>query len=131
MANSTIYDAFATRLQQSGIDLPVYYEGVDFNPPDRGQWLEFKHFPNENVKTFKADDGRVLERGFVQVCVYDRIGSGVMPAIRTAEKVSDVYPSGFVLGGVRVSKKPHISKPVIEGDRLFIALTINYHGYGE
>lgn len=107
--------------------LPIAWPGVNFTPPSDGMWFELSLFPNEpDDLTYDDDDAITL--GFVQVLVNDQAGNGIIGLIDEAENIIAHFPKGTDFGQVQVRKKPYMSPPVTDGNRIFIPVTIPYYG---
>jgi len=125
MSNSSILDAFINHLSTT---LPVAYQGINFTPPDSGEWLEVKFFPNPNNRLFIGSNDPVEVRGIFQITVCYRPGSGVINGAETAQSIIDQYPQDAAIGSVKVELKPWDSGPIEEDERISHPITIRYRG---
>jgi len=123
-----LYKAFYEKVY--GIDpcLPVAYEGVDFEPPEDGLWLEPKIFPNEPISIVWDNNDRQVDYGFFQVLVYYRPNKGSIEAAEMADKIAQAFKKGTIVSSVTVEKTPHTTAIVADDDKLFIPVTIHYRG---
>lgn len=128
MSTTDILTAGIEHLQDLGLTHPVAWPGITFTPPATGMWVEFSHFPNEGRDLVWDNDGCQQARGFFQAMVGYRPGLGNVQASELADLIIDHFVKGTVLGPVRVMKKPWQSPPIVEGDKLYIPVTIRYSG---
>lgn len=126
-----ILEACFGRMQTLGLSpaLPIAWPGIHFTPPDSGMWLEVKLFPNEPLDPSWNNDACTLARGFFQVMVGYRPGTGQVAASRIADAVCAHFAKGTDLGPVRVLKKPWQSPELTDTDKIFIPVTIPYRGF--
>lgn len=133
MTASVIRSAFFGRLTAYGgvFDAkPVLWPGVSQKPPESGQWLEPKLFPNEPAVYGWELNSQVLHRGFFQILVGFRPGRGEGEAIDTAQRLARLFPYGFhVSQGIRVSQAPTLGPTIYREHRAYVPLTIPYLGF--
>lgn len=106
----------------------IAWPGVDFDPPDSGEWLEFRLFPNEPGNISWDNGAPVQMRGFGQVLVCYRPGRGEVTPSELADAVVSHFAKGTELGPVRVSRLPYRAPAVDEDGYSFIPVTIPYLG---
>lgn len=123
------FDAVTTEAAAADPVLAVAYPGVTFDPPDNAVWLELRLFPNETQQYGLAVDGPKAHRGFVQVSVCKRPGTGVLDLTSLAGVIVDTWlPMGTVLGLARVYRAPWLSAVVEDNQRgvHFVPVTVPY-----
>lgn len=125
--NSDIIEAFYEMVtaSASGAGL-IAYEGIKYTPPESGQWVEIKHFPNTGVdQSLNSND--VLAQGLFQVNVCNRPNTGILPLYGLAELIIGQLPKSTVITGlVRVSRAPYTSSMISLDDRIILPLTVSY-----
>src|SRR5690606_8581597 len=88
MIEADTFDAFATAVgtfaAQLSPALPVAWPGINFTPPDTGEWLEVSVFPNGTENYGMANDAPVEHMGILQVGCCARTGSGVVSVLELA-----------------------------------------------
>lgn len=126
--NSAIYDDFAVEVSAFAITLspplPVSYPGLPFTPPASGYWLEVQWFPNETQNYGIAFDGPSVLRGFGQVSVCTRPGTGLVKPMDLAGLVIETFDKGTRIGDALVYRKPWASSVIQDNERLMIPVTI-------
>ena len=128
MSQKAILEAFLTHLGTMSNGIPIAWPGINFTPPDSGYWLEAKHFPGDPENISWEAGSKNAYRGFCQVSVYTRPGSGEIGLSGLAEDVIAHFPKGLQLAGVRVRKRPHQSPSITNDGKTFIPVTIYYLG---
>lgn len=125
-SNSTIQTALNDILIAAALPYPRSYPGLSFTPPDTGEWLEVTFLPNRGVDDRLANDGHVSPQGIYQIVCVSRPQSELQ--LRTvAEQVMAAFPKGApISGNVRVGSHPYTGTLRVEGDRMSIAVTIEY-----
>lgn len=131
MVDADIYGAFAVLVNTFAASLSpsltVSFPGRDFTPPDSGQWLEVRFFPNETLNYGLANSGPSDHRGFVQVTVCERTSdTGIVSGLTLAGAVVTEFAKGTTAGDATVERKPWISSVVTMDDRLCYPVTIPY-----
>jgi hypothetical protein len=125
-----IYESLIELLQAFVLDrspeLPVAYPGVTFTPPDNGQWLEVRMFPNETQNYGLANTGVFIHRGFMQVTVCERPGGGITAGLALAGEVVDAFDKGTEASPALVTRRPWISSVLSQPDRTMYPVTIPY-----
>lgn len=116
------------RMDSLTTTLPIAWPGVNFTPPQSGYWFEIRHFPNEPSNLGLGDTAKQEYRGFVQVSVFGRPGSGIFGMTDEAENVVAHFAKGTDLGPVKVRVRPYISPPIPEDTHIQIPVTIPYRG---
>jgi hypothetical protein len=133
VSDSAIFTAFADKLAafvaSLSPEIPVAYPNVHFTPPADGVWLEMAWFPNETRNYGIADDGPAQVRGFGQVSVCSRTGSGALDALDLAGSIIEWFAKGTELGHARVETMPWASSVLQSDDRLVVPVTIRYSGF--
>lgn len=130
MIDAEIYDAFAAAVStfagSLSSPLPVAFPDVQFTPPDEGPWLEVKWFPNETQNYGIGNEGPSVHRGFGQVAVVTRKGTGLVDLLVVAGGVLAAFTKGTLLGPARVYRKGWVSSVVQDTDRTLLPITIPY-----
>lgn len=67
-----------------------------------------------------------VERGIIQVSVYEKHGAGIIKAYSIAQQVLALFPRGFSASGFKVHRAGSIGPAVIDGAWLAIAVSIPY-----
>lgn len=67
-----------------------------------------------------------VERGILQVSVYEKHGTGIIKAYSVAQQILDLFPRGFSAPGFKVHRAGSIGPAVIDGAWLAIAVSIPY-----
>lgn len=106
----------------------ILWPGIETRPPDQGMWLEPDIFPNEIENVAWNNESCVEMRGFFQILVHYRPGHGQKEPTILADALIAHFPKGFALGPVRVIKRGWQAAQVVEGDDLYIPITIPYQG---
>lgn len=94
-------------------------------------WLEAKLFPNEPLDPSWGNESCHMARGFFQVVVGYRPGTGQVRPLEVAEVICAHFGKGVTLGPVRVRKAPWPSPEITDSDKLLIPVTIPYAGFVE
>lgn len=105
------------------------WPSITSEPPGTGMWLEAKLFPNEPMDPVWNNNGCHLARGFFQVIVGYRPGTGEIEASAIADVVIAHFAKGTQLGPVRVSKIPWRSPAIIDGSKCLIPVTVPYRDF--
>lgn len=125
-----IYDAFALKVAAfaSGLSpaLEVSYTGLQFDPPDAGDWLELDTFWNDSANYGWADDGPTVEQGFFRLTACTRSTTGLNGVQGIAEDILAEFAKGTTFGGARVERAPTIGGPIQHDDRLEVPVTIRW-----
>jgi hypothetical protein len=127
-----IYNAFAEQLasfaaiQQEQPELRVAWPGVTFTPPDAGMWLEASWHPNRTENYGIGNEGPSTLRGFGQVNICIRPGSGTAPLHRMAGELIRHFAKGTALAPARVYQRPYESNVLDAPDRTVVYVTIPY-----
>jgi hypothetical protein len=124
-----IYTAFAAIVQTfaESRSLPVAWPGVNFTPPQTGQWLELAWSPNETRNLTLGNDGAQL-RGFGQVSCCTRPGAGSVSVLTLADDIVELFAKGTPLGNATVERKPWLSSVLTADERISAPVTIRYSG---
>lgn len=130
MTESQLWDTFSgavtTFAAALSPPLPVIHGGVHGTPPDAARWLETRFFPNKTENYGLSNDGPSMQRGFFQITVGERPGSGLVRGMAVAGQVITAFPKGTKFGTFRVPVKPWISSVLQSGDRVLYPVTIRY-----
>lgn len=126
ISNATIQAAFNDLLIAANLGYPVSWPGLSFTPPDSGVWFEAKFLPNRGVDDRLSNQGHVSPQGIYQITVFSRPQSEIK--LREAvEIVAAAFPAGTaVTGSVRTTKRPFSGVMQSDGDRVSVALSIEY-----
>lgn len=130
--STSILTACFTRLQTLAYSPApeILWPGLNQTPPDSGLWLEPGYFPNEPTDRTWQADSCAEQRGFFQVLVGYRPGSGEVAPSQLADAIVALFAKGTDLSGVVVTKQPTRGPSFVdEGDKLFIPVTVNYRGF--
>ena len=132
MSNDAIYQAFCTKVAafaaSQSPELTVAWPGIQFDPPQTGNWLEVSWFPGPSRNYGIADEGPTELIGMGQVSVLSRPGEGIDPALALVDALIADLPKGTQLDSVRVETQPWASTTVTGDDRLSVPVTIRYRG---
>jgi hypothetical protein len=132
MTEADIYDTFCVAMSAfvaaQATPPPVSFPDVHFTPPDTGLWLEVKFFPNESDNYGIADDGGSVHKGFFQVGVCYRSGSGLVPSLTMVGAVIAAFDKGTLLGPARVNREPWAAAVLQMDDKNIVPVTIPYRG---
>lgn len=124
--NSDITKAFFDLIIAANLGIPVSFEGIKFEQPASGQWLELSILPNDGIDQSLAGNN-VLAQGIFQVNVCDRPNTGLIPLQQLSETVAALFNKNTLVSGlVRVARKPYTSSALSLDDKLVIPLTIEY-----
>jgi hypothetical protein len=128
--DAQIYEAFVAHLQtfvnSFSPPYPVAYPAVSFTPPNDGQWLEVRFFPNETINYGLANEGPFQHRGLLQVMVCERPGGGITVGMLVADAVITHFDKGTALDPARVERRPWLSNIVHEPEKTLYPVTIPY-----
>jgi hypothetical protein len=67
-----------------------------------------------------------VERGIIQVSVYEKQGAGIINAYSIAQQILALFPRGFSASGFKVHRAGSIGPAMIDGAWLAIAVSIPY-----
>lgn len=126
ITNNQIQTAFYDALGNAGLGYEIAYPGVDFTPPDSGEWLEVRFLPNEGVDNGLGYSDSYVPQGIFQVSAATRPGNGVIQIGKVADDVAAVFPKGAGVGPVRVWRHPYQQQFVTMDDRVMIPVTVEY-----
>lgn len=134
MTDDAIWDAFCTRLSVfiagASPEIAVLFDGVGGAPPDTGDWVEAKYFPNR-PQHYGIKAGEALSLfGFCQALICIRPGGGLNRGLDIARDVIAYFDTGTVLGPAYVHRPPYVSSVITEPDRLMFPVTIPYAAHG-
>ncbi len=127
--STDILTACLTRLQSfSYSPAPtILWPNVQSTPPATGLWLEPGYFPNEPIDDTWSQDCAET-RGFFQILVGYRKGTGEISASELADAVVAWFPKTTALDGVVVRKRPTRGPAYVDEDKCFIPITIYFIG---
>lgn len=125
--STNILEACHTRLKAfSYTPAPeILWPNIQETPPAEGLWIEAGYFPNEPADD-TWDDGCANDRGFFQMLVGYRKGTGEIAASELADALVAWFPKKTDLGGVMVRKKPTRGPAFTDEDKVFIPITVFY-----
>lgn len=128
--SSATYGIRAALMQlvnDAGLGVLVSWPGVNFTPPDTGNWLEVRLFENEPTNYGMANDATETDRGILQVAAVGRPGTGIIALDTLAQSIQAAFPKGTqILGPIRVTRQPWRLGDIVEDDRVKIPVTIYY-----
>ncbi len=118
-----INDAFSTLANSFGLPPVVYPNEANPAIPESTH-LRAYILPadTESIGLSSWD----VERGIIQVSVYEKQGAGVIKASAIAEQVLALFPRGFSASGFKVHRAGSIGPAVIDGAWLAIPVSISY-----
>lgn len=67
-----------------------------------------------------------VERGIIQVSVYEKRGAGIIKAYSIAQQILALFPRGFSASGFKVHRAGSVGPAMIDGAWLAIAVSIPY-----
>lgn len=120
-------EAFLTRLNAfSYSPAPqILWPNIQATPPATGLWIEAGYFPNEPIDNTWGDDC-ANDRGFFQMLVGCRKGTGETTASDLADALVAWFPKGLEIGTVTVRKRPTRGPAFVDEDKVFIPITVHY-----
>lgn len=124
MTTTAIFDSFNAQISATFPALEVGHQGVTFQPPESGNWLEV--IANWNGSSEYGIQNPAVERGFFRVLVCGRHGKGLVPVQEVAEQIVSAFPKGSAFGAAVTDERPSISGPIVDKDRLTIPVTIRW-----
>lgn len=129
--DSQVWDAFCTRLESFVLSasppIPYITQGVLDDPPNTGEWLEARFFPNETISAGFTEDGPFDFSGFCQIEVNTRPGSGIMGILALTKLLQDHFMMETVLGPAYVNREPTKSgTPIQSPERLTYVVSVYY-----
>lgn len=108
----------------------ILWPGLNKKPPQSDLWLEPGYFPNEPLDDTWENDSCAEQRGFFQVLVGYRPGTGEVAPSELADALVTLFAKGTDLAGVVIRKQPTRSPSFVDdGDKLFIPVTMSYRGF--
>lgn len=127
--STSILEACLTRLEAfSYSPAPqILWPNIQSTPPANGLWIEPGYFPNE-PRDDTWDSACAEDRGFFQMLVGYRKGTGEIAASELADDLVAWFPKNTELGGVRVRKRPTRGPAYTDEDKAFIPITVYYIG---
>lgn len=116
-------------------DLPIAAPGFDFPAPGQikpDTYLKVSFLPNR-TETLSVGKGRQMHQGILQVSVYWKVGIGYVKPLDVADRIIVHFAKGtrLVSNGVKVKvdRKPWVSGPLEEPDRVQFPVTIPYRSF--
>lgn len=115
--------------------LAIAYPGVTFPPagqqkPDN--YLQVSFLPNR-TDTLSVGKGRQMHQGILQVSVYWKAGLGYVKPLDVADRIIEHFAKGTRLVSndvkVKIDRKPWVSGPLQEPDRVQFPITILYRSF--
>lgn len=111
------------------MNYPIAWQGIKFDPPDTGIWIEPIFLPNDGLDNGLSNTDKVVPQGQFNVIVHSRPGAGIVGVQEAADKIADLYPKGKILAGlVRVSRAPVVRDIGVEKDRVSCVVVVQYSG---
>lgn len=128
-----IWDAFCVKVNsfiaQLSPAIPPIHQGVNGAPPDAGDWVETRFFPQKTAPYGLADDDVSDYRGFCQLSVCTRDQNGLDHLHDLADAFVEYCDKGTMLGPVQVTEKPSQSAtPIVSPGRTSIMVSVYYSG---
>ena len=130
MNHRDVYDAFAPLVTDfaSAQSLKVAYQGLNFDPPSEGLWLELRDFRNGGMDYGMSDFGPATVMGFFRVLVNSRPGFGINSGTDIAELLVSEIPKGTEIGPARIERTPEIGGPIEDDSVIMQPVTFRYRG---
>lgn len=114
-------------VSDAGFSEPISWPGVNFTPPDSGNWIEVRLFENEPTNYGMANDATETDRGLLQLAACGRPGKGMVALDTLARSIQAAFPKGTSIeGSVRVTRQPWRLGDIVEDDRVKIPVSIYY-----
>lgn len=114
-------------VSDAGFGVPISWPGVNFTPPNTGNWVEVTLFENEPTNYGIANDDEESPRGILQVTACGRPGRGLVALNTLAEQIQAAFPKGArIEGQIRVTRQPWRLGDITEDDRVKIPVSISY-----
>ncbi len=130
-----IYEALFNHLATLTLSpaLPIAEQGVEFEPPEGGNYLSVAYLPNTTDRLFIANLGKHRHKGILQVSVmWQKQESEIFPrevAGMIANHFNDDTRLPFDGGEVRFEKRPDVAPMLQEGNVSMIPVSINYYSF--
>ena len=116
-----------TMISSAGFTQPIAWPGVNFTPPNNGQWLEVILLENDPQQDYIGNDAPVCERGIITISAVTRPGLGEVGIETLARTVQSKFPKGKVISGaLRVKKAPARRGVITDPDALRLPVDIEY-----
>lgn len=123
----TLRAAVMTMISSAGFTQPIAWPGVNFTPPNNGQWLEVIILENDPQQDYIGNDAPVCERGIITISAVTRPGLGEVGIETLARTVQSKFPKGTAISGaLRVTKAPTRRSTIVEPDRIMLPVDIVY-----
>lgn len=121
-----IEEAFFASVAAAFPSLPVSYPGVNFTPPDHGQWLEVTIFRSEPANQ-PLGNTRGVDQGIMQITVCERPGRGMIPVRNAANAVIGAYPKGYTFASFhRIVNNPYMLSVIVEPTKIMLPVSMSY-----
>ena len=113
----------------ASVPIPISQQGLPFDQPNGGEWLELVFLPNDYAGSQINTTGATLPRGIFRINACDSRKEGLRAATERAEAVKAAFPIRTdIVDQVAVSKVPVLGMPMIDAGVIRIPVTIEYHG---
>ena len=123
----TLRAAVMSMIGAAGFTQPIAWPGVNFTPPNSGNWLEVILLENDPQQDYIGNDAPVCERGIITITAATRPGFGEVGLETLARTVQAAFPKGTVISGaLRVTKAPTRRSTIVEPDRIMLPVDIVY-----
>jgi hypothetical protein len=123
----TLREAVMTMIESAGFTQPIAWPGVNFTPPNNGQWLEVIILENDPQQDYIGNDAPVCERGIITISAVTRPGLGEVGIETLARTVQAAFPKGALIdGALRVTKAPTRRSTIVGPDRIMLPVDIVY-----
>ena len=113
----------------------VALPGIAFPPAGQEKpesYLQVSFLPN-GTETLSVGNGRQMHQGILQVSVYWKAGVGLIKPLDVADRIIGHFAKGTRLVSndvtVKVDRKPWVSGPLQEPDRVQFPVTIPYRSF--
>lgn len=115
--------------------LIVALPGIAFPPAGQQKpdsYLQVSFLPNR-TETLSVGKGRQMHQGILQVSVYWKVGVGYVKPLDAADSIVRHFAKGTCLVSngvkVKVDRKPWVSGPLQEPERVQFPVTIPYRSF--
>jgi hypothetical protein len=121
----------ALEIARPGIKYPA--DGPDGKElPKPPNYLRASFIPNR-TETLSVGKGKQMHQGILQVSVYWKVGAGYVKPLDVADRIIRHFAKGTRLVfndvKVKVDRKPWVSGPLQEPDRVQFPVTIPYRSF--
>ena len=111
----------------SSKNIPVAYEGVPFNKPTSGNWLEVV-FLASNTTNPTIDATRIRKTGVIQINCYVPNGKGMKAIDALSDEIISLFPfdQRDLFQTFYVEQTPDASQAMIDAAFLWCAVRVKY-----